>query len=100
MRIDPNAVAQPLLESSRSGSQSPASASTRSSVGNSLGEDQAEVSGIQVQVQALAAQASQLPETRQEKVNALRQAVLDGSYQPSSTQVAEGLFTHMAVKAA
>jgi flagellar biosynthesis anti-sigma factor FlgM len=100
MRIDPNQAAQSLPESSPASGQSLASAENRSSAGTPLGEDQAQLSGVHVQVQALAAQASQLPGIRQEKVDALRQAVLDGSYQPSSTQIAEGLFAHMAVQAA
>jgi flagellar biosynthesis anti-sigma factor FlgM len=100
MRIDPNQIAQALPESSRASGPSPANADARASAGSPLGEDQAQLSGVHVQVQTLAAQASQLPEIRQEKVNALRQAVLGGSYQPSSTQVAEGLFAHMVVKAA
>jgi flagellar biosynthesis anti-sigma factor FlgM len=100
MRIDPNQTAQALPESSRSSGQSPASGDTRASAGSPLGEDQAQLSGIHTQVQTLTAQAAQLPEIRQEKVNALRQAVLGGSYQPSAAQVAEGLFAHMVVKAA
>ncbi|MFZ0814512.1 MAG: flagellar biosynthesis anti-sigma factor FlgM [Candidatus Sulfotelmatobacter sp.] len=100
MRIDPNQTAQQLPESSRSSGQSPASGDTRASVGSPLGEDQAQLSGIHAQVQTLTAQVAQLPEVRQEKVNALRQAVLGGSYQPSAAQVAEGLFAHMVGKAA
>lgn len=100
MRIDPNQIAQALPESSRSSGQSPASGGTRTSACSSPGEDQAQLSGIHAQVQTLTAQAAQLPEIRQEKVNALRQAVLGGSYQPSAAQVAEGLFAHMVVKAA
>jgi len=62
-----------------------------------LGEDQAQLSGTHVHIQELAAQLSQLPEIRQEKVNALRELVLGGSYQPSSKQVAEAVFAHMLV---
>src|ERR1700691_2231575 len=98
MRIDPNPAAQAFPES-RSSSPSPASGDTRVSAGNPLGEDQTQLSGIHAQVQTLTAQAAQLPEIRQEKVNALRQAVLGGSYQPSAAQVADGLFAYMAVKA-
>lgn len=101
MRIDPNQAAQAASESSsRSSSQSSASADSRASASSPLGEDQAQLSDVHVQAQTLAAQASQLPEVREEKVNALRQAVLDGSYQPSSTEVAGALFAHMVVQAA
>jgi anti-sigma28 factor (negative regulator of flagellin synthesis) len=51
-------------------------------------------------VQALVAQALQFPEVRQEKVAALRQAVLSGSYQPTSQQVAGAVLAHLAVNAA
>lgn len=101
MRIDSNQGVQPLPESGRTGEQSLPSGGTRSAASSSsLGEDQAQLSSAHVQVQALAAQAAQLPEIRQEKVNALRQVVLEGSYQPSSQQVAEAVFAHMVVKAA
>jgi len=99
MRIDLNPAAQPLPESGRTTNQSPASAEAGSSASHALVGDQAQLSGV-VQVQALAAQISQLPEVRQEKVTALRQAVLSGSYQPSSQQVADALFAHMLVQPA
>jgi flagellar biosynthesis anti-sigma factor FlgM len=97
MRIDPNQGAQPLAESDRTGHQSPASGDHRPAASSPLGEDQAQLSGAHVQVQALAAQVLQFPEIRQEKVNALRQLVLGGSYQPSGRQVAEAVFAHMLV---
>ncbi len=101
MRINPSQEDQPLPESGRTGNQSPAkspaSADNRASASNPVGEDQAQLSGAHVQVQALAAQAAQFPEIRGEKVNALRQVVLDGSYQRSSEQVAGALFDHMVV---
>ena len=100
MRIDSNQTAQPLPESGRGGNPSPASSDTGASVSSALGEDQAQFSGAHIQVQALVAQALQYPETRPEKVNALRQAVLGGSYQPSSKQVAEAVFAHMLVSPA
>lgn len=96
MRVDLNQGALPLPESSRSSTQNAAS-DARTSGSNPLGEDQAELSGVHNQVQALAAQVSQLPEIRQEKVDALRQVVLGGSYQPGSKQIAEALFAHMLV---
>lgn len=67
---------------------------------NPLGEDEALLSGLHVQVQALVAQASQLPEIRQERVNALRQTVLGGRYQPGSKQIAESVFAHLEMPAA
>ena len=97
MRIDPNQGAQPLPESDRTSSQSSAS-QNRASGGSALGEDQAQLSGAHVQ--ALAGQVAQFPEIRQEKVNALRQLVVGGSYQRSSKQVAGALFDHMVERPA
>jgi len=103
MRIHSNPGSEPL-ESGRVESQNSANASaaSRSATAQSqaLGEDQAQLSGTHVQVQALAAQASQLPEVRQEKVSALRQAILGGSYHPDPEQVADALLSHMYVQAA
>ena len=94
MRIDPNQGAQPLPESDRTSSQSSAS-QNHVSGGSALGEDQAQLSGAHVQVQALAAQVAQFPDTRLEKVSALRQLVLGDGYQRSSKQLAGALFDHM-----
>jgi flagellar biosynthesis anti-sigma factor FlgM len=95
MRIESNSSAQALAEGGRNSSPAVASADPRAVASGSLGEDQAQFSGSHVQVQALVAQALQLPETRQEKVNALRQVVQEGSYQPRSGQVADALFAHL-----
>jgi flagellar biosynthesis anti-sigma factor FlgM len=46
-------------------------------------------------VEALAAQASQLPEVRQERVQALREAVQSGRYDVNPEQVAGALLAHM-----
>lgn len=99
MRIDGNSGAQGLPETEKSGNQSASSVSgelpATGAAGGVLGEDQAELSGTYAQVQALTAQALQFPEIRQEKVNALRQVVQEGSYQPSSSQIAGAMFAHM-----
>jgi len=100
MRIDSNQQTQALPESSRTGNTSPASAEARPAASGALGEDQAQLSGVHAQVQALVGQAAQLPEIRQEKVNALRQVVLGGNYSPAPQQIADSLFEHMVVQAA
>jgi flagellar biosynthesis anti-sigma factor FlgM len=104
MRIDSNQGAQSLAESSRSAQPQQSPANTGSGVtggGSTLGEDQAQLSGAHVQIRALTAQALQFPEVRQEKVNALRQVLAHGTYQPASKQVADAVFSHMlAVPAA
>jgi flagellar biosynthesis anti-sigma factor FlgM len=100
MRIDGNTGAQALPENSRTNSQTSASGDTRNAVNSTSVEDQAQLSGLHVQIQALTAQALQLPEVRQEKVNALRQVVLSGNYQPSAGQTADALFMHLLVEPA
>jgi flagellar biosynthesis anti-sigma factor FlgM len=95
MRIDPNPQAQPAPESAPNSNPSSAGNAPSSASSNALGEDQASLSGAHVQVQALATEVLQFPEVRQEKVNALRQVVADGSYKPSSDQIADAMFAHM-----
>lgn len=116
MKIEGNPGAPPLLESGRGANPSAATgaamvtamgdthtsagSSTNSSASGALGEDQTQFSGVHVQVQALAEQVLQFPEIRQEKVTALRQAVLGGNYQPSSKQVADAVLAQMLVTTA
>ena len=59
--------------------------------------DQAQISGAHIQVEALAAQASQLPEVRQAKVNALRDAVESGQYRPDPANIASSLMSEMVL---
>jgi flagellar biosynthesis anti-sigma factor FlgM len=100
MRIDGNG-AQPLPENGQSNQSVATGINTTGAANGALGvgvgvdEDQAQLSGTLAQLQGLATQGSQLPEVRAEKVNALRQVVESGSYQPSSAQVAGALFDHM-----
>jgi flagellar biosynthesis anti-sigma factor FlgM len=101
MRIDSNQGAQALPDNQRAGNQAAVNANSSDTAASSaLGEDQAQLSGIhvqiQAQVQALVAQAAQLPESSQTKVAALRQAVLSGSYQASPEKVAGALFENLA----
>lgn len=100
MRIDLNHGPQDVPESSQASAQttnSANSASTPSAPGalGALGEDQAQLSGAHVQVQALAAQAARLPEVREERVTALRQAVASGQYEASPEKTAGALIVHM-----
>jgi len=89
MRIDLHYGPQPLSEPNRSGTQTSATAFGSSpTIEAGPGEDQAVLSGAHVQVAALAAQASQLPDIRAERVEALRQAVARGAYQADPSQVA------------
>jgi flagellar biosynthesis anti-sigma factor FlgM len=124
MRIDGNQAARTLRESGTSGRPTAASgvlsnvmsnvmssvlssvlsgdarSSTSRPLGRSLGEDQARFSGARWQVQALRERALQFPEIRQEKVDALRAAVLGGNYQIDSKQLADAMFSHLITPAA
>ncbi|MGA3349525.1 MAG: flagellar biosynthesis anti-sigma factor FlgM [Candidatus Sulfotelmatobacter sp.] len=96
MRIDSNPGAQPLPAATGSGNPTTAAAEARSSPSSgTLGEDQAQLSGVHVQIQALVAQVAQLPEINQEKVNALRQSVVAGTYRASPERIADAMFSDM-----
>jgi len=105
MRIDSNPGAQSLPDSARISNQTSATPAQGSNQGlpgvsSPLGEDQAQLSAVHAQIPAWVAQVSQLPETAQEKVDALRQAVINGTYQPGPDQVAGAIFANMVAKIA
>ena len=98
MRIDFNYTQREPERSSQSGASNAsatAGAPKGAQTAPSVGEDQTQLSGTHLQVQALATQASQLPEIRQARVESLRQAVLGGQYRPEPEQVAGALVDHM-----
>lgn len=100
MRIDFNySPPEPERSSQSAAPNATGSSQARNSTpaAPSLAEDQARLSGAHMQAQALAAQASQLPETRQARVESLRQAVLGGQYHPEPQQVARAVIDHMIV---
>jgi flagellar biosynthesis anti-sigma factor FlgM len=110
MRIDlnnadlSNAAGQ-LSESGRAGAQGPAGSAAAGGVsaqdtGQITTQDRAQLSGASAQIQSLAAQASQLPEIRQERVSALRQVVGSGNYHPSAEDVAGAIITQLVVEPA
>lgn len=99
MRIDSNPSGQ-VPESARPESDRPAASSQAASSGSAAAgsvaaQDQTQLSGAHTLAQALAAEASQRPEVREEKVSALRQAVQSGNYQASPEKVADALFSHL-----
>ena len=94
MRIDLNHGPQSAADNTPANVSSRPAANNSASI-NSPVEDQAQLSGSHVQVQALAAQASQLPEVREGRVHALRQAVQSGHYQASPEKIAGALILHM-----
>jgi flagellar biosynthesis anti-sigma factor FlgM len=110
MRINSDQGPQQLPDSGRTGIQNGVHNSDQTSgsspvatgsnaVGN-LGQDHAQLSGSQMLVQTLAAQTAQLPNIREERVSALRQAVQSGTYHPSPADVAGAMFSHLTVERA
>jgi len=99
VRIDLNQRAQAPEESEKAGAAGPASTQSRAASGG-LGEDEAQLSGLHAQVQTLVGQAAQLPEIRQEKVNALRQVMQGGNYHPEPAQIADAMFEQMVAQPA
>jgi len=97
MRIDLHYGTQPTPDADRGKAQA---ASEISTLTPGWTEDQAQFSGAHVQIEALAAQASQLPEIREEKVQALRQAVESGSYRADPENIAAAMLDHMMARAA
>ncbi len=97
MRIDSNQSGHTPPPNNRPATraQTANSGSSPAGGGLSVSEDQVQHSGIHVLVRALAAEAAQLPDVRQEKVSALRQAVQNGDYRPDPDQVAGALFWHL-----
>ena len=55
------------------------------------GQDQAQLSGNGGTVQQLKTMLSQVPEVRQDRVDALRQAIGNGSYQVSDQQLGDAI---------
>jgi len=98
MRIHSDQGAQPLAESN--GSNTTSHANTQASGQSLLGDDKAQLSGAGAQVTALTAQALQLPEVRQERVQALRQAVQSGIYAVNPQTVAGSIVDHLALASA
>jgi len=92
MRINPYFGPQQTPETGRDKQSSQPNASPVRATPDS---DQAQLSGAHIQVQALAAQVSQLPEVRQEKVSALREAVQSGHYRPNPANIAHGLMSEL-----
>ena len=101
MRIDLHYNPQSSGETSRpTNAAQNGETSATSAARAAFGEDQAQFSTAHVQVQALVAGALQLPEVREGKIQALRQAIQSGQYKPDSRQVAESVAAHMTVSAA
>ena len=90
MRIDaalPLPENQPASKVANSGSSVPQNRSAPVS----SGQDQAQLSLDNSAIQNLKAQLAKLPEVRQDRVDALRQAVSSGNYRVSDQQLSDAI---------
>ena len=97
MRIDLNHKLQNVADIGSS-EQSSVRAQNNA-VKTNFADDRAELSPDQVRAQSLASQANDLPEVRQEKVNALGQAIQQGRYNVTPEQTAEAMMEDMRTAA-
>jgi len=98
MRIDPNQqyldnVQSNQVENTKNqGAAAPGSVSTPEISSTDAG-DTVQLSGTLSQVQQLKAQLSSTPDVRGDRVAALRQQILQGTYQPSNEQIANAMMS-------
>jgi len=90
MRIDAAIPFQGNIQTQK-GTVSGSSSQQSSSAPISSGQDQAQLSTVGGTVQQLKASLSQMPDVRQNRVDALRQAVASGSYQISDQQLSDAI---------
>lgn len=90
MRID-GALPVPENQQTQKSANSGASASQGRYAPVISQQDQTQLSVDNGTVQELKAKLSQLPDVRQERVNALRQAISNGSYQVSNQQLGDAM---------
>lgn len=89
MRIDLNGLTADQITTTKQSSTPVGRAGTAPST--QPAEDQASLSLDTVGISALAAKAMQMPEIRQDKVDALRQTIRQGQYQVDPTKVADAM---------
>ena len=98
MRIDLGKAAEaPELQQTRN---SGAAANPQGAGRTQVAGDTATLLEAQTKAQALAAQISQLPEIRQEKVTALGRLINQGKYQVTAEQTAESILSAIAIRPA
>ena len=92
MKVDLNGLNGPALDSVSSAQRSPSDAAASSVESESqLGEDTATLSTDSAQVNALAAKALESALVRQDKIEALRQAIQNGEYKIDPGKIADAM---------
>lgn len=97
MRIDPNQKLQNVTDIG--GTEQPNARTQNGAVKINFVDDRAELSPDQVRVQSLVSQANDLPNVRQEKVNALGLAIQQGRYNVTPEQTAAAMLEDMRTAA-
>ena len=98
MRIDPNQQYLDNVQSNQventkgQGAAAPGSVSTPDTSSIDAG-DTVQLSGTLSQIQQLKTQLSNTPDVRTDRVAALRQQILQGTYQPSNEQIANAMMS-------
>ncbi len=90
MRIDPN-VPIPNSGTTERIADAPSTGAARSPRRAGATGDETEVAGASASISALATQLGNFPSVRQERVQALRQAVRSGNYHVDAAQVAQSM---------
>jgi flagellar biosynthesis anti-sigma factor FlgM len=94
MKVGPNTHALEPSDREKTGPASPAPASDVH-VNEAAGVDKPRFSCDQKRLQSLEAQAMAQPEVREQKVEALRQAIGKGEYAVSNVQVADAMIAEL-----
>jgi flagellar biosynthesis anti-sigma factor FlgM len=91
MKVDLNGLTGPTLDGVKSPQRTPSEATSAASAEPTVGEDAATVSVGSASVNSLVAKALDAPAIRQDKVEALCQAVQNGEYEVDPAQIAEAM---------
>lgn len=93
MKVDLNGIDSSTLSNvtSTQRGQTAAAATSAIQAESEIGEDKATLSSDSASVDALTAKALQSSEVRQDKIEALRQAVKNGSYKIEPDKIAEAM---------
>ncbi len=93
MRIDLNPSSMPELERSNGSANAGKTAETIAGANSSVADDVAQLSTGSDSVQLLKAQLGSVPELRQPRVDALRQAIADGRFKVSPQRTAAAMMS-------
>lgn len=91
MKVDLNGLTGSTLDGIKSPQRTPSETAPTASTDPAVGEDAATLSVDGARVNSLVAKALDAPDIRQDKVEALRQAIQNGEYKVDPAQIAEAM---------